>query len=81
MWVRPSRSYRLILYIALSNLVHLSKGEAVSCCREFGEGNKDVVIVDVECSGSEETVTTCTYLSVTEPVTHEQDVGVRCQQG
>ena len=57
------------------------EGEAVLCCGDFGKGSENIHIRNVECSGSEENITSCTYYNVTVMPSHEQDVGVRCQQG
>ena len=48
----------------------------------FGEGTGRIWLDNVQCTGSERTLTNCTASSSgNNSCTHEQDVGVRCQSG
>ena len=40
-----------------------------------------IPIREVTCVGSEANVFTCTYVNNTVPRSHQQDVGVQCEQG
>ena len=50
------------------------------CCAYYGEGNGPILVNSVSCSGSEKTVTSCSY-STSIMFDHRYDVGVQCQQG
>ena len=67
---------------ALAFFAFFSLKEEVPCCSEYGEGTEDVQINDVECIGTETSITSCPLSTdVNESSSHEHDVGVRCQQG
>ena len=51
------------------------------CCGYYGEGSGAIHIRQVTCSGSEEDISSCTYINNTDVTIHAQDVGVECQQG
>ena len=53
------------------------------CCGYYGEGSGAIHIAQVTCSGSERSITSCTYFDNIQLVitSHTQDVGVECQQG
>ena len=57
------------------------KGIAVPCCDTYGKGSGMILIRDVTCDGSETNVTSCIYLNNTVLRSHQQDVGVQCEQG
>ena len=83
-WVSESNKRECSLYtlaLLIKTMLLSCEGEAVHCCSEFGKGSEDIHIRNVECSGPEENITSCTYYNVTVMPSHEQDVGVRCQQG
>ena len=52
----------------------------IPCCT-FGEGNGPIHIHNVTCADSETIITDCNYLNNTAITSHQQDVGVQCQQG
>ena len=45
----------------------------------FGQGSGTIVLDDVQCTGTEETLVGCSYDSNTLDCTHSEDAGVRCQ--
>ena len=45
----------------------------------FGQGSGAVVLDDVQCTGTEETLVDCPYSNSTLDCTHSDDAGVRCQ--
>lgn len=47
----------------------------------FGQGNLPILLDDVSCSGSESTLTSCSYDSNTADCSHADDAGVKCQHG
>ena len=47
----------------------------------YGQGSGAIHFRGVTCSGSEERITSCRYISNTFLTSHAQDVGVECQQG
>ena len=55
----------------------------IPCCDIFGEGSGPVHLHDVSCTGSETNLTECEHLNSTVIMSndHQQDVGVKCQQG
>ena len=52
----------------------------IPCCDIFGKGSGLVHLHNVLCTGSETNITECEHLNNTF-IDHEQDVGVRCEQG
>ena len=55
---------------------------AISCCDEYDMGRESVHLSGVSCVGSEASITQCSYTIVSSlNVSHQQDVGVQCQQG
>ena len=56
-------------------------GIQIPCCDLFGDGSGPVHIHSVTCVGTETNITNCTYLNNTVITSHQQDVGVQCQQG
>lgn len=47
----------------------------------FGQGSLPILLDDVSCSGSESTLTSCSYDSNTADCSHAEDAGVKCQHG
>ena len=45
----------------------------------FGQGSGAVVLDDVQCTGTEETLVDCLYGNSTLDCTHSDDAGVHCQ--
>ena len=68
------------LFIVL-NYSYIHKGVEILCCDMFGEGSGPIHIHAVTCVGSETSITDCTYMTNTFISSHQQDVGVQCQQG
>ena len=54
---------------------------AIPCCDIFGEGNGPIHFYNVSCTGPETIITDCDYQNNTVITSHQQDVGVQCQQG
>ena len=52
----------------------------IPCCDIFGEGSGPLYLHNVSCTGSETNLTDCEH-SVIMSNNHQQDVGVKCQQG
>ena len=46
---------------------------------KFGSGIGSIYLDDVQCSGSETSLLSCTYDSNTADCSHSSDAGVRCQ--
>ena len=44
----------------------------------FGQGSGTILLDDVSCTGTEATLTTCSYDSYTGDCHHGEDAGVRC---
>ena len=65
----------------LLSLWCIHEGMEVPCCDTFGEGSGPIHIYSVTCVGSEENITDCSYLNDTVITSHQQDIGVQCQQG
>ena len=66
---------------AIANTNSILTGVAVDCCDMYGKGTGVINIRNVGCSGTEENITTCAYSNITTPLSHQNDVGVQCQQG
>ena len=47
----------------------------------FGQASLPILLDDVQCSGSEATLTSCVYDSNTADCIHAEDAGVKCQHG
>ena len=62
-------------------VVLIHAGVVTHCCSYYGEGSGAIHIQQVNCSGSERSITSCTYVDDTVLTSHTQDVGVECQQG
>ena len=55
---------------------------AIICCDKYEMGSGNVHLGDVSCVGSESHITQCNYTIVSSlEISHQQDVGVQCQQG
>ena len=51
------------------------------CCDLYEEGSGTILIRDVTCDSSDIHITACMYTNNTVHRSHQQDVGVQCQQG
>ena len=68
------------LFIVL-NYSYIHKGVEIPCCDMFGQGSGPIHIHNMTCVGSETIITDCTYMINTVITSHQQNVGVQCQQG
>ena len=64
-----------------NKLLSMNEGLSVPCCDAYGEGDGNIHIRDVTCTGSEENITSCSYFDNTLRTNHQLDVMVQCQQG
>ena len=45
----------------------------------FGNGNGTILLDDVKCDGTEQTLLNCTFSQQAADCDHSEDAGVRCQ--
>ena len=65
----------------IAYFILLLTGLAEACCARYGRGTGAINVRNVICSGTEESVTACTYNDIAVTFNHNNDVGVQCQQG
>lgn len=66
-------------FVALSNGLSCLATDPVAFPEAvFGEGIVPILVDDIECTGSEDSLLNCTYDSSTFDCTHSDDAGVAC---
>jgi deleted-in-malignant-brain-tumors protein 1 len=69
-------SYRALL----TNDALLISGATARCCAGFGQGTGSIILDNVQCTGSELTLLSCTANPIgTHNCAHSEDAGVTCQ--
>ncbi|XP_041472306.1 deleted in malignant brain tumors 1 protein-like [Lytechinus variegatus] len=54
-------------------------GERYDCCAEYGRGNGPIILDDVQCSGTEDSILACDHNPLFEQnCGHSEDIGITC---
>ena len=62
-------------------VIFIHVGVVGRCCGYYGNGSAAIHFRQVNCSGSESSITSCSYFKNTVTRNLALDVGVECQQG
>ena len=75
----PSNSKEYFVNKSLTTLFIFADAVPYSCC-SYGQGSGIISITSVTCSGSETSIIGCLFYTLVSS-SHENDVGVKCEEG